>query len=170
MTLRLTAILTLAMTGVMLADVYDHSGTNGDFADGKWFNQTTTPPGGPNVYGNPGSGDDAYFFGATITASGGGVHLLSGDKLQLSGTLTAVNVGILSLSGSGTLSVQAVVTDARLHWCDDNGRPFEGAKRERRGLGFGRWHGDGPDLHGAMRPLRHRQLAHDHWLGQLRPS
>ena len=111
MTLRLTAILTLAMSGVMLADVYDHSGTAGDFQDGKWLNQTTTPPGGPNVYGNPGPGDDAYFFGSTITASGGGVHLLSGDKLQLSGTLTAVNVGILSLSGSGTLSVQAVVTD-----------------------------------------------------------
>lgn len=111
MTLRLTAILTLAMAGVMLADVYDHSGTAGDFADGKWLNQTTSPPGGPNVFGNPGSGDDAYFFGATITASGGGVHLLSGDKLQLSGTLTAVNVGILSLSGSGTLDVQAVVTD-----------------------------------------------------------
>ena len=113
MTLRLTAILTLAMTGVMLADVFDHSGTNGDFADGKWLNQTTTPPGGPNVYGNPGSGDDAYFYGSTITASGGGVHLLSGDNLQLSGTLTAVNVGKLdSLSGSGTLDVQALVTDA----------------------------------------------------------
>jgi T5SS/PEP-CTERM-associated repeat protein len=111
MTLRLTVILTLAMAGVMLGDVYDHSGTNGDLADGKWLDQTTTPPGGPNVFGNPGSGDDAYFFGATITASGGGVHLLSGDKLQLSGTLTAVNVGILSLSGAGTLSVQAVVTD-----------------------------------------------------------
>jgi T5SS/PEP-CTERM-associated repeat protein len=111
MTLGLTAILTLAMAGVTQADDYDHSGTNGDLADGNWFNQTATPPGGPNVYGNPGPGDDAYFFGATITASGGSVHLLSGDKLQLSGALTAVNVGILTLSGSGTLDVQAVVTD-----------------------------------------------------------
>jgi T5SS/PEP-CTERM-associated repeat protein len=110
-TLKLTAILTLAMTGMILADVYDHSGTNGDFADGHWLNQTTSPPGGPNVFGNPGSGDDAYFFGATITAGGGSVHLLSGDKLQLSGALTAVNVGILTLSGAGTLDVQAVVTD-----------------------------------------------------------
>jgi T5SS/PEP-CTERM-associated repeat protein len=112
MTLKLTAILTLAMAGVMLADVYDHSGTNGDFTDGKWLNQTTSPPGGPNIYGNPGAGDDAYFYGATITASGGGVHLLSGDNLSLSGTLTAVNVGIINaLSGAGTLDVQAIVTD-----------------------------------------------------------
>jgi T5SS/PEP-CTERM-associated repeat protein len=109
----LTAILTLAMAGVMLADVYDHSGTNGDFTDGKWLNHTTSPPGGPNIYGNPGASDDAYFYGATVTASGGGVHLVSGDNLTLSGTLTAVNVGLINaLSGAGTLDVQALVTDA----------------------------------------------------------
>ena len=111
-TLRLTAILTLAMSGVMLADRFDHSGTNGDFADGKWFNQTASPPGGPNIYGNPGSGDDAYFYASTITASGGNVRLLSGGTLQLSGMLTAVNAGSLSLSGGGTLNVQSIVTDA----------------------------------------------------------
>jgi T5SS/PEP-CTERM-associated repeat protein len=97
----------------LLADVFDHSGTAGDFQDGHWFNQTATPPGGPNIYGNPGPGDDAYFYASTISASGGSVHLLSGDHLSLSGTLTAVNVGIIgALSGDGTLDVQALVTDA----------------------------------------------------------
>ena len=62
--------------GVMLADVYDHSGRAGDLHDGKWLNHTKSPPGGPNIYGNPGSGDDAYFYGSTITASGGNVHLV----------------------------------------------------------------------------------------------
>jgi T5SS/PEP-CTERM-associated repeat protein len=112
MTLRLTAILTLAMAGVMLADVYDHSGNAGDLADGKWLDQTTTPPGGPNIYGNPGASDDAYFYGATITASGGSAHLLSGGNLQLSGMVTATNAGSLNLSGGGTLNVQSIVTDA----------------------------------------------------------
>ena len=111
--LALLAAAFMAFTSVLRADRYDHSGRAGDFADGKWLNQTTSPPGGPNIYGNPGSGDDAYFFGSTITASGGNVRLLSGDNLQLSGTLTAVNVGLLnSLSGAGTLDVQAIVQDA----------------------------------------------------------
>ena len=58
-------------------------------------------------------GDDAYFYGATITASGGSVHLSVGGNLSLSGALTAVNAGELnSLSGSGTLTIQAVVMDA----------------------------------------------------------
>jgi hypothetical protein len=102
----------------LLADVFDHSGTAGDFQDGHWFNQTATPPGGPNIYGNPGPADDAYFYASTISASGGSVHLLSGDHLSLSGTLTAVNVGIVgALSGTGTLDVQALVTDVnRREW------------------------------------------------------
>ncbi len=113
LTLRLIAFLTLAMAGVIRAgDVYDHSGTNGSFTDGLWLNQTQSTPGN-QIHGNPGAADDAYFYGSTITASGSSVHLLSGGSLSLSGNLTAVNVGELnSLSGSGTLNIQAIVLDA----------------------------------------------------------
>lgn len=109
---KLVVSLTFALASALLADVYDHSGRAGDFQDGKWLNKTTSPPGGPNVFGNPGAGDDAYFYAADITASGGSVRLLTGGNLNLSGMLNAVNVGILqSLSGAGTLNLQAIVTD-----------------------------------------------------------
>ncbi len=108
LTLRLIAFLTLAMAGVMRADVYDHSGHNGTFTDGMWLLQGSNP----QVHGNPGPGDKAIFYGSTITASGGSVDLLSGGSLSLSGDLTAVNAGVLnSLSGSGTLNIQAIVLD-----------------------------------------------------------
>ena len=108
--LLLVAVAFFAVAAVAPGDVFDHSGTNGTLTDGLWLNQTKSPP---NVYGSPGPADDAYFYGATITASGGSVHLLSGGNLSLSGALTAVNAGELnSLSGSGTLTIQAVVMDA----------------------------------------------------------
>lgn len=101
-----------AVLGAARADIFDHSGANGTLTDGNWLNQTQSG-GGHNVYGNPGPGDDAYFYGSAITASSGSVHLLSGGDLTLSGPLTAVNAGeINALSGSGTLTIQAVVMDA----------------------------------------------------------
>ncbi|HEY1583013.1 MAG TPA: putative Ig domain-containing protein [Chthoniobacterales bacterium] len=106
---RLALVLTVfaVIPTVVRADVYDHSGTNGTLTDGMWFDQTTGMHGG-----NPGPGDDAYFYAATISASGGSVHLLSGGTLSLTGMLTAVDAGSMTLSGSGTLNLQAVVTDA----------------------------------------------------------
>src|ERR1700742_4665400 len=89
------------------ADVYDHSGSNGTITDGTWFDQTTGMHGG-----NPGPGDEAYFYAATITAGSGSVHLLSGGTFSLSGMFTAVDAGSMTLSGSGSLNIQAVVTDA----------------------------------------------------------
>ncbi len=94
-----------AISTVAQADVYDHSGTNGTLTDGLWFDQTTS------MHGNPGPTDDAYFYGATISASGGAVHLLSGGTLSVTGTVTAVDAGSVVLTGSGTLNIQAVVTD-----------------------------------------------------------
>lgn len=106
---RLALVVTLltVFSHSVRADVYDHSGNNGTLTDSMWFDQTT------GIYGvNPGPGDDAYFYGSTITASGGSVHLLSGGTFSLSGMFTAVNAGSMTLSGSGTLNIQAIVTDA----------------------------------------------------------
>ncbi len=103
---RTLAVAVFAVfSSVVYADVYDHSGKNGTLTDGLWFDQTT------GMHGNPGAGDDAYFYGSTISATGGAVHLLSGGLLSLTGMLTAVDTGTMTLSGSGTLNIQAVVTD-----------------------------------------------------------
>jgi hypothetical protein len=100
------AIFTV-FSNLVHADVYDHSGSNGTITDSMWFDQTT------GMHGvNPGPGDDAYFYAATITAGGGSVHLLSGGTFSLSGMFTAVDAGSTTLSGRGTLNIQAVVTDA----------------------------------------------------------
>ena len=82
---RLTVAATVfaVFVNVVYADVYDHSGKNGTLTDGMWFDQTT------GMHGvNPGPGDDAYFYGSTITASRGTVHLISGVNFTLSGMLT----------------------------------------------------------------------------------
>ncbi|MDQ2945585.1 MAG: hypothetical protein M3Y27_06535, partial [Acidobacteriota bacterium] len=109
--LTLCSVCIVASIAVLRADTYQHNG-DGTLTDGQWINLTTSPPQPPFNYGNPGAADDAYFAASTITASSGSVHLLSAGSFVANGMVNATYVGLMTLSGSGTLNIQAVVTDA----------------------------------------------------------
>jgi hypothetical protein len=102
------AVLTFASTTVMLADVY-YAGPNTKDLQGQWLNTTTTPPGGPPVYGTPGPGDDADLGGYDITASGGSVRsIFDLGSLTVTGMASTVEASLFTLRGSGTLNVDHV--------------------------------------------------------------
>ena len=72
-----------------------------------WFDQTT------GMHGlNPGPVTMPTSTRQRLRRAAGSVHLLSGGTFSLSGMFTAVDAGSMTLSGSGTLNIQAVVTDA----------------------------------------------------------
>jgi len=72
-TVAFFAVLTFASTTVMLADLYSPGPDTKDL-QGQWINATTSPPGGPPLYGTPGPADDVDLEDFDITASGGSVR------------------------------------------------------------------------------------------------
>ncbi len=107
-TVALFAVLTFASTIVMLADVYS-PGPNTTDLQGQWINATTSPPGGPPVYGTPGPADDVDLAGYDITASGGSVRSIYDlGSLTVTGMASAVEASLFTLRGSGTLNVDHV--------------------------------------------------------------
>src|ERR1700730_8546511 len=102
------ALLTFASTTVMLADVYS-PGSNTTDLQGQWIDATTSPPGGPPVYGTPGPADDVDLAGFDITASGGSVHSIYDlGSLTVTGMASTVEASLFILRGSGTLNVDHV--------------------------------------------------------------
>src|ERR1700730_3738621 len=107
-TVAFLAVLTFASTTLMWADLYS-PGPNTTDLQGQWINATTSPPGGPPVYGTPGPADDVDLQGFDITASGGSVRSIYDlGSLTVTGMASAVEASTFILRGSGTLSVASV--------------------------------------------------------------
>ncbi|MEY2490925.1 MAG: hypothetical protein QOC70_2867 [Verrucomicrobiota bacterium] len=107
-TVAFFAVLTFASTTVMLADLY-YPGPNTTDLQGQWINATTSPPGGPPVYGTPGPADDVDLEGVDITASGGSVRsIYNVGSVSVTGMVSAVETSEFTLRGSGTLNVDHV--------------------------------------------------------------
>jgi hypothetical protein len=110
-TVAFFAVLTFALTNVMMADLYS-PGPNTTDLQGQWIDATTTPQGGPPVYGTPGPADDVDLQGFDITASGGSVRsIFDSGSLTVSGIVSAVEASAFTLRGSGTLNVTGVSSD-----------------------------------------------------------
>ncbi|PZR72418.1 MAG: hypothetical protein DLM73_13330, partial [Chthoniobacterales bacterium] len=107
-TVTLVAALTFASTSVMLADLYS-PGPNTTDLQGQWIDATTSPPGGPPVYGTPGAADDVDLQGFDITASGGTVRsIYNVGNLTVTGMASTQQASEFTLRGSGTLNIDHV--------------------------------------------------------------